>query len=315
MPEVTEAAAIEARGLSRSFADDVAVDRLDLSVAPGEVFGLVGPDGAGKTTALRVLCGVLQPTAGRATVLGYNVATQAHEVHRRIGYVPQRFSLYPELTVEENLHFRARIHGVARPMLEERLDGLLTLTQLGRFRRRLTGALSGGMQQKLALAAALLHAPKLLLLDEPTTGVDPASRGDFWEMLLGLAEKGTTVMAATAYMDEAERCGRVGLLYRGRLLECGSPDEIRREAGLSLLQVSCRPLDQARRAAQEMAGVHWVEVFGDRLHVALDPQGTTEAVRESLEGAGVQVSSIDAIEPGLEDAFFELVRRRRKAAA
>jgi ABC-2 type transport system ATP-binding protein len=204
---------------------------------------------------------------------------------------------------------------VAGPILEERLGDLLTLTQLGRFRRRLTDALSGGMKQKLALAAALLHAPRLLLLDEPTTGVDPASRGDFWEMLLGLAEKGTTVMAATACMDEAERCRRVGLLYRGRLLECGSPDEIRREAGLSLLQVSCRPLHQGRRAAQEMAGVQWVEVFGDRLHVALGSEGTAEAVRESLERAGAQVRSIDPIAPGLEDAFFELVRRGRKAAA
>ncbi len=312
MSQTDSVPAIEARGLSKTLGGVVAVDGLSLAIAPGEVFGLVGPDGAGKTTALRMLCGVLRPTSGAASVLGFDVATEADEVGRRVGYMPQRFSLYPELTVAENLLFRARVHDIAGRILDERLDSLLTLTQLGRFRHRLAGALSGGMKQKLALAAALLPAPGVLVLDEPTTGVDPASRGDFWEMLLGLAEKGTTVMAATSYMDEAERCRRVGLLYQGRLLVCGSPDEIRRQAGLSLLLVLCQPLRHARSVLQEASGVRWVKVVGDRLHVALGSGGTADTIQESLQRMGVRVSRIQPIEPALEDAFFEFVRARRE---
>lgn len=312
MSDASEAPAVEADGLSKSFDGQLAVDQLHLAVAPGEVFGLVGPDGAGKTTVLRMLSGALPPTAGTAKVLGFDVAAEAHRVHRAIGYLPQRFSLYPELTVEENLRFRARVYDLAGRALGDRLESLLNLTQLGRFRHRLAGALSGGIKQKLALAAALLPTPNVLLLDEPTTGVDPASRGDFWETLLGLAEKGTTVMAATTYMDEAERCRRVGLLYQGRLLVCGSPDEIRRQAGLSLLLVSCQPLLHGRSILQEALGVRWVEVFGDRLHVALGLGGTAEAVQESLERAGARVTRIQPIEPTLEDVFFEFVRSRRE---
>ncbi|HUU53447.1 MAG TPA: ABC transporter ATP-binding protein [Armatimonadota bacterium] len=304
--------AIAAGGLRKVFEGTAAVDGLDLAVAKGEVFGLVGPDGAGKTTAIRMLCGVLPPTSGGARVLGFDVVSQVEEVRRRIGYVPQRFSLYPELTVEENLLFRARLYGMDRERLDRQRQRLLTFSRLGRFRRRLVGKLSGGMKQKLALAVALLHEPEALLLDEPTTGVDPISRGELWQMLLGLAEQGRTVLVATAYMDEAERCRRVGLLHQGHLLLCDSPREIRREAGLTLLQVSCDPLLAGREAAREAAGVRWVEVFGDRLHVAVEREGAAAGLRRAVERAGVRVAAILPLEAGMEDAFFELVRRRER---
>jgi len=241
--------ALQARGLRKFFDGFAAVDGLDVAVGRGEVFGLVGPDGAGKTTTLRMICGALPPTEGSVVVAGFDVARRGDEVHRRIGYVPQRFSLYPELTVDENLLFRARAHGMSGKRFDERRESLLTFTRLGRFRRRLARDLSGGMRQKLALAAALLHEPEVLVLDEPTTGVDPVSRGEFWQMLLAMAEKGMTVMIATAYMDEAERCRRVGLLYRGRLLLQGTPQEIRLAANLTLLEVTCEPLPESRQAA------------------------------------------------------------------
>jgi len=313
MTEPAGEPAIEARGLQKAFDDTVAVDGLDLAVARGEVFGLVGPDGAGKTTTIRMLCGVFPPTAGTARVLGFDVAAHAHEVQRRIGYVPQRFSLYPELTVDENLLFRARVHDMGGEALARRHERLLSFTRLGRFRHRLVANLSGGMKQKLALAAALIHEPEVLLLDEPTTGVDPVSRGEFWQMLLGLAEEGMTVLVATAYMDEAERCRRLGLLHEGRLLLSGTPRQIRQEARLTLLQVACDPLLPSRAAARGTAGVRWVEVFGDRLHVAVEREGSARALRQALEKAGARVTSIEPVEPGMEDAFFELIRRRGRS--
>jgi ABC-2 type transport system ATP-binding protein len=304
--------AIEAHGLRKVFAQTTAVDGVDLDIASGEVFGLVGPDGAGKTTTMRLLCGALQPSGGWASVAGFDVATQAEEVKRRIGYVPQQFSLYHELTVDENLLFQARAHGVVGKVFEERRERLLSFSRLGRFRNRLARDLSGGMRQKLALSCALVHQPEILLLDEPTTGVDPISRGEFWELLFGLVEEGMTVLVTTPYMDEAERCRRVGLLYEGRLLVSAMPLTIRQQAQLELLQVSCRAPQDGRKALRSVPGVRWVEVFGDRLHVAVERVDQEEAVRGALAAAGVAVSGVRQVEPGLEDAFFELVRRRRE---
>jgi ABC-2 type transport system ATP-binding protein len=310
MPEMYGEPAIEARGLRKAFDGTVAVDGLDLAVLAGEVFGLVGPDGAGKTTTMRMLCGALSPTDGAARVAGFDVIVQPEEVKRRIGYVPQRFSLYPELTVDENVLFQARVHGVVGKTFEDRREQLLSFSRLGRFRKRLAQDLSGGMRQKLALICALIHQPEILLMDEPTTGVDPVSRGEFWELLLGLASEGSTIMAATAYMDEAERCRRVGLLYRGRLLIAGTPREIRREARLTLLQVACNPLRPGQRTMQRLPGVRWAEVFGDRVHAAVERLEIEDVIRRALEKAGVEVTAVRPIETGLEDAFFELVRRR-----
>jgi ABC-2 type transport system ATP-binding protein len=311
MADLVGTPVIEARGLRREFGDVVGVDRVDLAVLRGEVFGLVGPDGAGKTTTMRMLCGALRPTSGSAHVAGHHVLERPDEVKRRLGYVPQRFGLYPELTVDENLLFQARIHSVVGKVFEQRLEQLLSFSRLGRFRRHQAHALSGGMKQKLALACALLHEPEILLMDEPTTGVDPVSRGEFWELVLGLASEGMTIMTATTYMDEAERCRRLGLLHNGRLLMCGTPREMRREARLVLLQVTCDRLPTARQAAEGALGVRWVEIFGDRLHVAVERPDTEAAVRQAIEGAGIRVTAVRRIDPGLEDAFFELVRRSR----
>jgi ABC-2 type transport system ATP-binding protein len=312
MAEQLSTIAIEARGLRKVFDYTVAVDGLDLTIATGEIFGLVGPDGAGKTTTMRMLCGVLRPSGGWAGVAGFDVMSQAEEVKQRIGYVPQRFSLYPELTVDENLLFQARVHGVVGKLFEERRERLLSFSRLGRFRNRPTQDLSGGMAQKLALSCALIHRPEVLLLDEPTTGVDPISRGEFWELLLGLAEEKMTVLVTTPYMDEAERCRRVGLLYEGRLLVCGTPLTIRRQAQLELLQVTCGRAQEGRAALRTVPGVRWVEIFGDRLHVAVERAEQEATVRRALEGAGIKVVSLRQIEAGLEDAFFELVRRKRE---
>ena len=309
-------AMIEARGLRMAFAGLTAVDGIDLEVAAGEIFGLVGPDGAGKTTTMRMLCGALTPTGGTARVAGFGVLTQAEEVKRRIGYVPQRLSLYGELTVDENVAFVARVHGVKGRLLEDRRERLLAFSRLGRFRNRLARDLSGGMRQKLALVCALVHEPQVLLLDEPTTGVDPVSRGEFWEILMDLVGRDITILLTTAYLEEAERCARVGLLHRGRLLAEGRPEEIRREVGLELLEVTCEPLAKGREAAAETPGVRWVEAFGDRLHAATRSASEVERpLRAALEAAGVRVTSLRRIQTGLEDAFFELVRRGREEPA
>lgn len=309
MAEKTGVPAIDAQGLTKQFDSVMAVQNVDLEVQPGEVFGLVGPDGAGKTTTMRLLCGALQPSAGSVRVLGYDVQRQQDRVYPRLGYVPQRLSLYPELTVDENLQFRARLYGMEEEIFETRRESLLTFAKLGRFRHRLAGQLSGGMRQKLALIVALLHQPQVLLLDEPTTGVDPESRGEFWQILLGLAEAGLAVMVATTYMDEADRCRRLGLLYGGRLLMQGTPAEVRRQAGLNLLEIMCEPLLKGREVTREVQGVRWVEVFGDRLHVAVEEAHAEPRLRERLDHAGVTVRSVQPREAGLEDAFFELVRR------
>jgi len=314
MAESTGAPAIDAQALTKQFDSIVAVQNLDLQVQPGEVFGLVGPDGAGKTTTMRLLCGALDPSAGSVRVLGYDVQRQKDRVYPRLGYVSQRFSLYPELTVDENLQFRARLYGIEEETFETRREDLLTFAKLGRFRHRLAGQLSGGMKQKLALATALLHQPQVLLLDEPTAGVDPESRGEFWQILLGLAEAGMAVLVATTYMDEAERCQRLGLLYRGRLLMQGTPADVRRRAELNLLEIVCEPLLKGREVTRGAQGVRWVEIFGDRLHVAVEEADAEPRLRERLSQAAVAVRSVEPLDAGLEDAFFELVRRSQRDA-
>lgn len=306
--------AVVARGLRKSFGAVRAVDGLSLTVQAGEILGLVGPDGAGKTTTMRLLCGAMRPDTGWVRLAGFDVLSQGEEAKGRLGYVPQRSSVYGELTVDENILFQARVHGIRGKVFEERRERVLTFSRLGRFSDRLARDLSGGMRQKLGLACALIHEPEVLLLDEPTTGVDPVSRGEFWELLLSLSARGVTILTSTPYMDEAERCARVGLMYEGRLLAEGTPQQVRAGAGLDLIQVTCEPLLRARSIVQRMPGVKWAEVFGDRLHVAVASAREAEAqLRQALAEAGISVTSMRPIAPGMEDAFFELVRQQREA--
>ncbi|MBP7675790.1 MAG: ABC transporter ATP-binding protein, partial [Thermoanaerobaculia bacterium] len=219
--------AVELDGLTRRFGDTLAVDRLTLGIAEGEIFALVGPDGAGKTTTLRMLTGILTPTSGRAAVLGLDTVRDAEAIKEQIGYMSQRFGLYPDLRVEENLHFYADVYGVPRLGRDEKIDRLLAFSNMQPFKKRLAGNLSGGMKQKLGLACALIHTPRVLFLDEPTNGVDPVSRRDFWRILYQLLKDGVTIVVSTAYLDEAERATRVGLLHQGRLLAADTPDRLK----------------------------------------------------------------------------------------
>jgi ABC-2 type transport system ATP-binding protein len=227
---------IETHGLTRRFGDILAVDHLDMAIAPGEIFGLVGPDGAGKTTTLRMLCSLLDPSEGSARVAGHDVVREPQAVKDRIGYMAQKFGLYQDLSVEENMNFYADLFGIMGKERTQLSEQLLHMTRMEPFRDRLAGRLSGGMKQKLALMCTLLHHPQILFLDEPTNGVDPVSRRDFWAILYQLLKDGITILMTTAYLDEAERCNRVGLMHRGRLIRCDAPEALKREAGASNME-------------------------------------------------------------------------------
>ncbi len=301
---------IEVRGLTHRFGTVTAVDRFDLRVDRGRIFGLVGPDGAGKTTVMRILCGIIEPTGGTVRVAGFDLARDAEDAKRRVGYLSQRFSLYQDLTVDENLRFFARIHGVSRPDFRERSAELLGAARLEPFGKRLAGNLSGGMKQKLALACTLVHAPELLVLDEPTTGVDPVSRRDFWRILYGLLGRGVTILVSTPYMDEAERCGRLALMDRGRVLVEGTPAELKGMMAGELLEAVVEPLPGARDPAAGVDGVRSIRIFGDRMHLKVDRAADAEGpLRRAWEGAGVTVVSLRRITPGLEDVFVSLLDR------
>lgn len=297
--------AVEAHGLTKSYDGVQALSGLDLSVRYGELFGLVGPDGAGKTTTVRLFCGILKPTSGRAVVLGRDTAAGLEAVKSGIGYLSQRFSLYGDLTVDENIEFFAGIHGVSG--YERRREELLEFTRLAPFRKRLADRLSGGMKQKLALACALVHTPRLLLLDEPTTGVDPVSRRDFWKILSSLLRTGVTIVLTTPYMDEAERCGRVGLMAGGRLLAVDTPLNLRRLMRDSVLEVNTGDNRLARGLLKGLAAVRSVQLFGDRVNVvAKDAEEAAAAVRRSLAAAGIDLLELRVVSPSLENVFISV---------
>ena len=299
---------IHLQGLRRTFRDVVAVDALDLDVAEGEIFGLVGPDGAGKTTTMRMLTGILPPTAGHATVAGFDVTRDEDKLQDHIGYMSQRFGLYPDLTVNENLAFYADLYGVSAKDRREKTGHLLGFSNLTPFQHRLAGNLSGGMKQKLGLACALIHTPRVLFLDEPTNGVDPVSRRDFWRILYQLVREGVTIFVSTAYLDEAERCNRLALLHQGRLLGVGTPAELKALMPGALFEV--RAADPRRAAARlrEAFADTTVGLFGDRVHLSLRaPNGAEKRTRDLLGAAGIDVISFRAIEPSLEDVFVSVI--------
>jgi len=300
--------AIRMEGLARRFGNTDAVDGLTLSVERGEIFGLVGPDGAGKTTTMRLLAAILDPTAGDAWILGHSIRGDAAEVHRKIGYMSQRFGLYADLTVLENLDFHADLHGVSRRDRAARIDGLFSFSGLGPFRRRLAGNLSGGMKQKLGLSCALVHSPGVLLLDEPTSGVDPVSRRDFWRILHRLLGEGVTLFVSTAYLDEAERCRRVGLLHQGKFLAVGSPEEVRSLFRGALLEIRCGDPRRAAAALRQAFPAGAVGLFGDCVHLGTrSPAPPVGAAEAALAAAGVPFDSVLPIPPSLEDAFISVL--------
>jgi ABC-2 type transport system ATP-binding protein len=298
-------AVISLEGVTKRYGETVAVNELSLGVGRGEMFGLIGPDGAGKTTSIRLCCGLLRADVGQVRVLGKDPVRDHRRITAAVGYLSQRFSLYGDLSIDENIAFFAEIHGLRN--YAARRDRLLEMTQLTPFRTRLADQLSGGMKQKLALACTLVHEPEIILLDEPTTGVDPVSRREFWKLLSQFLAAGVTIVMATPYLDEAERCTRVAMLDRGRLLALDEPDRLRASVTGTLLEVLVpdprRAID-ALRARERAADV---QVFGDRLHVWLDATDADAAVRQFSQitaDAGVIPTSVRAIVPSLEDVFI-----------
>lgn len=302
--------AIRAEGLAKSFGDLIAVDDLALSVREGEIFGLVGPDGAGKTTTMRLLTGIMEPTAGDAWVAGRHVVREAEAIKDDIAYMSQRFGLYPDLTVIENIDFYADLYGMPRRGRGERIEELLAFSNLTPFKKRQAGKLSGGMKQKLGLACALIHTPKVLFLDEPTNGVDPVSRRDFWRILYQLLREKVTIFVSTAYLDEAERCARVALMHKGRLVAVGTPDEVKRLMRGTLIEVRAAEPRRSAALLREQLGAESVGLFGDRVHiVAQHPDSTMAKADEVLRNAGFAVQSIRTVEPSLEDVFVSVLSR------
>ncbi len=298
---------IETHDLTRRFDMLIAVDRLNISVNRGEIFGLVGPDGAGKTTTLRLLCGLMNPTSGSARVAGHDVVKEMESVKDRIGYMAQRFGLYQDLTVDENMSFYADLFGVPNKIRDELTPGLLQMTRMERFRGRQAGRLSGGMKQKLGLMCTLLHRPQILFLDEPTNGVDPVSRREFWSILYQLVEEGVTVFVTTAYLDEAERCNRVGLMHRGQLIRCDSPEVLRNNMAEICYEVLAEDVRGLRADLQTNAGVLSVEPFGITLHVFLEP-----GVAPDFLQSETYRSTYTPITPSLEDVFIAMVRKSER---
>ena len=304
-------AVISTHNLTKRFGEITAVDRLNLDIRQGEIFGLVGPDGAGKTTTIRLLCAIMDPTEGSATVAGFDTVKQAEDIKKRIGYMAQQFTLYGDLSVAENLRFFADVFGVGGKERRERTKRLLAFARLVEFQKRRAAHLSGGMQKKLALACTLIHQPEVLFLDEPTTGVDPVSRREFWDILTQLHLEGVTLFVSTPYMDEAERCSRVGLMFEGQIIICDKPEAIKAMVEGELLEVRPDNLRQARRITEALEGVLEVQTYGDLLHVFVPCANTwKEKLETALLQAGIGVAGLRQVKPRMEEAFISLIRQR-----
>ncbi len=302
---------IETRQLRREFGKTVAVDSLDMTIYRGEIFGLVGPDGAGKTTTLRLLAAIMDPSDGAAMVAGYDTTRDPEAIKERIGYMAQSFSLYRDLSVEENINFFADVFGVSGKVRKERIERLLAFARLSQFRKRRAGQLSGGMQKKLGLACTLIHEPEILYLDEPTTGVDPVSRREFWDILTNLHVQGVTIVVSTPYMDEAERCSRIGLMYEGRLVECDTPTAIRQRVPGRVIQVQSSDRLKARTVLRNTPQINEVQSYGQLLHVFVDEvEAGKRLIAETLTHAGIRIETMREVEPRVEEAFVSLIRRR-----
>jgi ABC-2 type transport system ATP-binding protein len=308
---------VEAEDLFKRFGKFVAVDHVSFRVAKGEIFGFLGPNGAGKSTVIRMLCGLLTPTGGRATVAGFDIATEPEMVRRRLGYMSQKFSLYDDLTVQENIAFFSGIYGVPKNLRNERRDYVLRMAGLEEKRDTITRLLAGGWKQRLALGCAIVHDPPVLFLDEPTSGVDPIARRGFWDLIYQLSEAGRTVFVTTHYMDEAEYCHRMALMHGGRIIAMGAPAAVRKEhysQALLRLESSDTPLTMS--ALEKEPGVLDVAVFGAGLHVTVeDAKAAAAHIREVLSAKNISITRLDAIEPSMEDVFVSLVEAEERKIA
>ena len=314
-PDPKSRLAVEIVNLVKRFGDFVAVDKVSLEVSKGEIFGFLGPNGAGKSTTIRVLCGLLAPTSGRAVVNGFDVATHPEEVRQTIGYMSQKFSLYDDLLVEENIEFFGGVYGVPDKKLAERREFVLKMAGLEDRRRSKTAQLPGGLKQRLALGCAILHEPPILFLDEPTSGVDPIARRGFWDLIYDLSAAGHTIFVTTHYMDEAEYCHRIALMYAGAVIALGSPDELKRSLGVGhLWHLETSDLIGSMTALEGRPGIQDVAVFGSGLHVKVDDDDAAQRdIRATLERAGIAIRSLAPIAPSMEDVFVSLIEREERA--
>lgn len=311
--------AIQTKGINKKYRNQngrAALTDLNLSVKKGSLFGIIGSDGAGKTTLLRILSTVLQASSGSAFLAGLDVRKQPEDIRKILGYMPQEFSQYPDLSLQENLNFFADIQQVPANLKKERIDRMLEFTHLAKFRDRAAGKLSGGMKKKLALACAMVHNPQVLILDEPSTGVDPVSRGEFWNILANIVKDGVTVLISTPYMDEADRCNEVGMLYEGRLLRAGTPEEITQSLPFETLEVKATPRKRMREIVDQTPEIlNWNPV-GDRLRIAINPGGQDEVMeklRSQFDAEAMPVRVLRPVRKTMDDAFIDMVSNQKEA--
>ena len=305
--------AIVADKLTKEFGDFTAVDQVSFTIPKGEIFGLLGPNGAGKTTTIRMLCGLLRPSTGDAKVMGYQISSQPEKIKTKIGYMSQQFSLYNDLTAYENLDFYARLYGLSNKHRETRIGELIEMAGLENHRRSLTSNLSGAWRQRLALACAIVHNPPMLFLDEPTAGVDPISRREFWKLIYGLAGQGVSVLATTHYMDEAEYCNNIGMMYRSKLITLDDPDTLKESYQDILVEIDCESPGKALMLINEISGVLEAALYGALLHVTIEKQVLTKRIQRKLESEGIVVNRIEEILPSLEDVFVNMIKSERRA--
>jgi ABC-2 type transport system ATP-binding protein len=304
---------IEATDLTKSFGALTAVRRLNLEVNSGEIFGLVGPDASGKTTTLRMLCGILPPDDGGARVAGCDIRSEAELLREKVGYLPQRFGLYGDLTVLENIHFYADLYQVSRKKRGERIERLLRFANLTPFGKRKAQDLSGGMKQKLGLICALIHTPQVLFLDEPTTGVDPLSRRDFWVILYDLLKEGVTILFSTSYLDEAERCSRIALIYEGEILIADTPSAVKSQVQGTILELRTENLQRGMKILEGIKIIRNLVLSGDKIHVLVDDsEEARRVIAETLKGEDMGIFDLVPVRPSLEDAFISIVRGRKQ---
>ncbi len=302
---------IECEGLTKRFGTFTAVDHVSFSIGKGSIFGFLGPNGSGKSTVIRLLCGILEPTEGTASIGGHDIIREGEEIKEMIGYMSQKFSLYDELTVNENLIFAGKLYGLSGRTLSQRRDELIALTHLEPYFNRRAALLSGGWRQRLAMACSLMHKPAVLFLDEPTAGIDPVARRELWDLLFEFAGEGMTLFVTTHYMDEAERCSHVGYIYMSKLIVCGQPDELKQmpevnPPGTRRLDATCDHVTTALQAVRHMPGVRTATVFGQSMHLLVDEGVTSAQIEEKLRSVGINHSEIHEIGPSLEDVFVAL---------